>query len=59
MSIAPEHAFKEISTVLLVLLKSVNSNFTLAVHSPKFGQVKTHFLSHFRGKKRKNMADWD
>ena len=28
------------------LLKSVNSNFTLAVHSPKFGQAKTHFLSH-------------
>ena len=28
------------------LLKSVNSNFTLAVHSPKLGQAKTHFLSH-------------
>ena len=27
-------------------LKSVNSNFTLAVHSQKFGQAKTHFLSH-------------
>ena len=37
-------------------LKSVNSNFTLAVHSPKFGQAKTYFLSHFGKKKRKNMA---
>ena len=37
-------------------LKSVNSNLTLAVHSPKLGQAKTHFLSHFGGKKRKNMA---
>ena len=27
-------------------LKSVNSNFALAVHSLKFGQAKTHFLSH-------------
>ena len=27
-------------------LKSVNSNFTLAVRSRKFGQAKTHFLSH-------------
>jgi hypothetical protein len=27
-------------------LKSVNSNFTLAVHSPKLWQAKTHFLSH-------------
>ena len=34
-------------------LKSVNSNFALAVHSPKSGQAKTHFLSHFRGKKEK------
>ena len=25
---------------------AVNSNFTLAVHSPKFGQAKIHFLSH-------------
>ena len=30
----------------IYLLKSVNSNFTLAAHSPKFGQAKTHFLSH-------------
>ena len=37
-------------------LKSVNSNFTLAVHSQKFGQAKTHFLSHFGEKKEKNMA---
>ena len=37
-------------------LKSVNSNFTLAVYSPKFGQAKTHFLSHLKEKKRKNMA---
>ena len=37
-------------------LKSVNSNFTLTVHSQKFGQVKTHFLSHLEEKKYKNMA---
>ena len=37
-------------------LKSVNSNFTLAVHSQKFGQAKSHFLSHVGEKKRKNMA---
>ena len=37
-------------------LKSVNSNFTLAVHSPKLNHAKTHFLSHFGEKKRKNMA---
>ena len=30
----------------LLTLKSVNSNFTLAVRSRKFGQAKTHFLSH-------------
>ena len=35
-------------------LKSVNSNFTLEVHSPKLGQAKTHFLSHFGEKE--NMA---
>ena len=34
-------------------LKSVNSNFTLAVHPPKLWQAKTHFLSHFLGKKEK------
>ena len=28
------------------ILESVNSNFTLAVRSRKFGQAKTHFLSH-------------
>ena len=27
-------------------LKSVNSNFTLAVHSPKLNQAKTQILSH-------------
>jgi hypothetical protein len=36
-------------------LESVNSNFTLAVRSRKFGQAKTHFLSHV-GEKKKNMA---
>ena len=37
-----------------IVLKSVsNSNFTLAVQSPKLGQAKTHFLSHFWEKKRK------
>ena len=35
------------------LLKSVNSNFTLAVHSPKFGQAKTYFLSQLEEKKEK------
>ena len=30
----------------LSLLKSVNSNFTLAVHTRKLYQAKTHFLSH-------------
>ena len=29
-----------------LILKSVNSNFTLAVHSPKLNQAKIHFLSH-------------
>ena len=38
-------------------LKSVNSNFTLAVHSPKLGQAKTHFLSHFGEKKEKTWLD--
>ena len=38
------------------VLKSVNSNFTLAVHSLKLNHAKTHFLSHFGEKKRKNMA---
>ena len=41
---------------LLEKLKSVNSNFTLTVHSPKLNQAKTHFLSHLGEKKRKNMA---
>ena len=35
------------------LLKSVDSNFTLAVHSPKFEQAKPHILSHFREKREK------
>ena len=34
-------------------LKSVNSNFTLAVRSQKFGQAKTHVLSHVGEKKDK------
>ena len=33
------------------LLKSFNSNFTLAVHSPKLNHAKTLFLSHFGEKK--------
>jgi hypothetical protein len=37
-------------------LKSVNSNFTLAAHSPKLNQAKTQFLSHLGEKKGKNMA---
>ena len=37
-------------------LKSVNSNFTLAVHSPKLGQAQTHFLSYFGEKKKTNIA---
>ena len=36
------------------ILKSVNSNFTLAIQSPKFGQAKTHLLSHL-GKKREKI----
>ena len=35
------------------VLKSVNSNFTLAVNSPKLDQAKTHFLSHLGEKKKK------
>ena len=38
-------------TSLFLSLKSVNSNFTLAVHSPKLYQTKTHFLPLF-GKTR-------
>ena len=34
----------------------VDSNFNLAVHSPKFGQAKNHFFTHFGEKKSKNMA---
>ena len=30
--------------VMYPQLKSVDSNFTLAVHSPKLNQAKTHFL---------------
>ena len=38
-------------------LKSVNSDFTLAIRSLKFGQAKTHFLVSCWGKKRiRNMA---
>ena len=37
-------------------LQSVNSNFTLVVHSPKLDQAKTHYLSHIGEEKRKNMA---
>ena len=35
------------------VLKSVNSNLNLAVHSPKLNQAKTHFLSHLVEKKEK------
>ena len=36
------------------MLKLVSSNnFTLTVNSPKLWQAKTHFLSHFEGKKEK------
>ena len=38
---------------LLFCLKSVDSNFTLAVHSQKFVWTKTHFLSHVGEKKKK------
>jgi hypothetical protein len=38
-----------------VVLKSVNSNFTLAVHSQKLIHAKTQFLSHFEGKKREKI----
>ena len=37
----------EKSSTIRTPVKSVNSNFTLAVRSPKFGQAKTHFLSHY------------
>jgi hypothetical protein len=40
-------------------LKSVNSNFTQAVHSPKLGHAKTHFLSHFGEKREKIWLDRD
>ena len=32
--------------ITLLVLKSVNFDFTLAVHSPKLNHAKTHFLSH-------------
>ena len=41
------------------MVKSVNSKFTLAAHSPKLGQAKTHFLSHFGEKKEKIWLDQD
>ena len=40
-------------------LKSDNSNFTLAVHSPKLNHAETHFLSHFGGKKGKNRPGFE
>ena len=46
-------------TSLFLSLKSVNSNFTLAVHSPKLYQAKTHFLSHFGKKRAEIWLDWD
>ena len=49
-------SYKRILRVLFRSLKSVNSNFTLVVHSPKLNHAKTHFLSHFEEKKEKNMA---
>ena len=39
-------------------VKSVNSNFTLAVHSPKLGQAKTHFLSHHNVCKINRLANF-
>ena len=45
--------------LLFEVLKSVNSNFTLAVHSPKLGQAKTHCLSHFGEKREKIWLDQD
>ena len=42
-----------IRNLTCLLLKSVSSNFTLAVHSPNFWQAKSHFLSHFGGKREK------
>ena len=42
----PNHTTNEHPTLGYSLLKSVNSNFTLAVHSPKLGQAKTQVLSH-------------
>ena len=39
----------------ILKLKSVNSNFTLAVHSPKLNHAKTHFLSHFGEKKKEKI----
>ena len=41
----------EKSSTIRTPVKSVNSNSTLAVHSPKFGQAKTHFLSQYGEKK--------
>ena len=48
--------YEFLSVFILHSLKSVNCNFTLAVHSPKLGRAKTHFLSHFGEKEGKNMA---
>ena len=43
----PQYVLFKFSPMLFYeFLKSVNSNFTLAVHSPKPNQAKTHFLSH-------------
>ena len=56
---APKKSFLLGCSKLLSLLKSVNSNFTLAVHSPKPNHAKTHFLSHFGEKKKKLWLDRD
>ena len=40
------------STLKQSILKLVDSNFTLAYCSRKFGQAKTHFLSHVGDRKK-------
>ena len=47
----------EKSSTIRTPVKSVNSNSTLAVHSPKFGQAKTHFLSHYGENNGMHMVD--
>ena len=47
---------QNLTFIFWYVLKSVKSNFSLAVHSPKLDQAKTHFLSHIGEKNKKNMA---